>query len=369
MQAEKLMEILGADFYTGVPDSQLKALCNCLMNTYGIDPQHHIIAANEGNCAALAAGYHLATGKVPVVYMQNSGEGNIINPAASLLNDKVYAIPMIFVIGWRGEPGIHDEPQHIYQGEVTLKLLEDMGIASFVIGKETTDAQLAEAMQRFRPLLEKGLDVVHITLSSGISGVINSANLAKEHMEAKFPERKIYVVDSLGASSGYGLLMDKLADLRDEGMSAADLAAWATEHRLELHHWFFSTDLTFYIKGGRVTKTAGFFGQLLGICPLLNMDDAGRLIPREKVRSKRKVIKRIVEMMEAHAQGGLDYDGKCYISMSACMEDAKAVAELVEQTFPKLNGKVLINNIGTTIGSHTGPGTVALFFWGDKRTK
>ena len=169
MQAEKLMEILGADFYTGVPDSQLKALCNCLMNTYGIDPQHHIIAANEGNCAALAAGYHLATGKVPVVYMQNSGEGNIINPAASLLNDKVYAIPMIFVIGWRGEPGIHDEPQHIYQGEVTLKLLEDMGIASFVIGKETTDAQLAEAMQRFRPLLEKGLDVAFVVRKGALS--------------------------------------------------------------------------------------------------------------------------------------------------------------------------------------------------------
>ena len=102
-----------ADFYTGVPDSQLKALCNYLMHTYGIDPKHHVIAANEGNCTALAAGYHLATGKVPVVYMQNSGEGNIINPVASLLNDKVYAIPMIFVIGWRGEPGIHDEPQHL----------------------------------------------------------------------------------------------------------------------------------------------------------------------------------------------------------------------------------------------------------------
>lgn len=242
---------------------------------------------------------------------------------------------------------------------------------AMVDGAETSTSQVnADEFEAFwQPYLEKGLDVVHITLSSGISGVINSANLAKEHMEAKFPERKIYVVDSLGASSGYGLLMDKLADLRDEGMSAADLAAWATEHRLELHHWFFSTDLTFYIKGGRVTKTAGFFGQLLGICPLLNMDDAGRLIPREKVRSKRKVIKRIVEMMEAHAQDGLDYDGKCYISMSACMEDAKAVAELVEQSFPKLNGKVLINNIGTTIGSHTGPGTVALFFWGDKRTK
>ena len=101
MKAEKFTEILGADFYTGVPDSQLKALCNYLMNTYGIDPKHHVIAANEGNCTALAAGYHLATGKVPVVYMQNSGEGNIINPVASLLNDKVYAIPVMFVVGWR----------------------------------------------------------------------------------------------------------------------------------------------------------------------------------------------------------------------------------------------------------------------------
>ena len=122
MKVETLTEILGADFYTGVPDSQLKALCNYLIHTYGTDPKHHIIAANEGNASAIAAGYYLATGKIPVVYMQNSGEGNIINPAASLLHEKVYGIPMIFVIGWRGEPGIHDEPQHIYQGEVTLKL-------------------------------------------------------------------------------------------------------------------------------------------------------------------------------------------------------------------------------------------------------
>lgn len=143
MKVENFAKILNADFYTGVPDSQLKALCNYLMHTYGIDPKHHVIAANEGNCTALAAGYHLATGKVPVVYMQNSGEGNIINPVASLLNDKVYAIPMIFVIGWRGEPGIHDEPQHIYQGEVTLKLLEDMGIRYFVIGKDTTEEEVS----------------------------------------------------------------------------------------------------------------------------------------------------------------------------------------------------------------------------------
>ena len=162
MKVETLVKIIGSDFYTGVPDSQLKALCNYLMAVYGIDPEHHVIAANEGNCTALAAGYHLATGKVPVVYMQNSGEGNIINPVASLLNDKVYAIPVVFIVGWRGEPGIHDEPQHIYQGEVTVKLLEDMGIAAFVIGKETTDEEVEKAMENFRALLAAGKDVAFV---------------------------------------------------------------------------------------------------------------------------------------------------------------------------------------------------------------
>ena len=162
MKVEELVKTIGSDFYTGVPDSQLKSLCNYLMNTYGIDKNHHIIAANEGNCVALAAGYHLATGKIPVVYMQNSGEGNIINPVASLLNDKVYAIPMIFIIGWRGEPGIHDEPQHIYQGEVTIKLLEVMGIESFIIDKETTIQELENKMVEFNQLLAKGKNIAFV---------------------------------------------------------------------------------------------------------------------------------------------------------------------------------------------------------------
>ncbi len=162
MKVESLVQIIGAEFFTGVPDSQLKALCDYLMNTYGINQKHHIIAANEGNCTALAAGYHLATGKVPVVYMQNSGEGNIINPVASLLNDKVYAIPMIFIVGWRGEPGVHDEPQHIYQGEVTVKLLEDMDIRTFIISKETTEEELNAVMQEFRSVLAAGKQVAFV---------------------------------------------------------------------------------------------------------------------------------------------------------------------------------------------------------------
>lgn len=169
MKANALMTLLGADFYTGVPDSQLKALCNCLMRTYGTDPQHHIIAANEGNCVALAAGYHLATGRIPVVYLQNSGEGNIINPVASLLSGEVYAIPMIFVVGWRGEPGVHDEPQHIFQGKVTRRLLDDMDIPSFVIGPETPDEAVRAAMEDFRPLLAAGRNVAFVVRKGGLT--------------------------------------------------------------------------------------------------------------------------------------------------------------------------------------------------------
>lgn len=236
-------------------------------------------------------------------------------------------------------------------------------------GAETKTSQVNadEFEAYFEPFLKDGKDILHVCLSSGISGVINSARIAKEELEARYPDRKVLIVDSLGASSGYGLLMDKLADLRDEGKSVEEVYEWTNAHKLNLNHWFFSTDLTFYIRGGRISKTAGFFGGMLDICPLLNMDNEGSLIPRFKIRTKKKVIRKIVDKMEEYADDGLDYSGKCYISNSACYEDARAVADLVEARFPKLNGKVEINTVGTTIGSHTGPGTVALFFWGKER--
>ena len=241
--------------------------------------------------------------------------------------------------------------------------------ARMAAGADTSTSQVNsdEFEAYFTPFLEAGQDILHVTLSSGISGVINSALIAQENLQKKFPERKIYIVDSLGASSGYGLLMDTLADLRDGGMDVTALRDWAEANKLNLHHWFFSTDLSFYIKGGRISKTAGMFGKLLNICPLLNMDDQGRLIPRAKIRTKHKVIREIVERMKEHAVGGEAYGGKCYLSQSACMEDAQAVAALVKEAFPALDGEVEINWVGTTIGSHTGPGTVALFFWGDRR--
>ncbi|MGN0165227.1 MAG: DegV family protein [Lachnospiraceae bacterium] len=232
---------------------------------------------------------------------------------------------------------------------------------------KTSQVSVGEYKDFFEPILKEGKDILHLTLSSGISGSYNSAVLAANDLSEEFPDRKIYVVDSLAASSGYGLLMDTLAEMRDSGKTIDELHQWIIENKLKLHHWFFSTDLTFYVRGGRVSKVAGFVGNLLNICPLLNVDLNGKLIPREKVPSKRKVIKRIVEKMVENAEDGLDYSGKCYICHSCCYDDAKAVADLVESKFPKLNGKVEILPIGATIGSHTGPGTVALFFWGKER--
>ncbi len=217
MRVEKLVEIIGSDFYTGVPDSQLKPLCNYLMSKYGIDSKHHLIAANEGNCVAIAAGYYLATNKVPVVYMQNSGEGNIINPVASLLNDKVYAIPMIFIIGWRGEPGTHDEPQHIYQGNVTLQLLADMDIASFVIGKDTSDEEVMTVMGDYKKLLAAGKNVAFVIRKGALTDAPdvkykNSNKMTREdiirHIVAKTEEDPI--ISTTGKASR------ELFELRDE---------------------------------------------------------------------------------------------------------------------------------------------------------
>ena len=236
-------------------------------------------------------------------------------------------------------------------------------------GADTATSQINadEFEAYFKCFLDEGKDLLHVSLSSGLSGAYNSAVIAANNLKAQYPERKIYIVDSLAASSGFGLIMDTLADMRDNGSDIESLRKWIEENKLKMHHWFFSTDLTFYVKGGRVSKTAGFFGTMLNICPLLNMDNNGKLVPRYKFKGKKKVKREIVKQMELFARDNTDYNGKCYISHSACYDDASDVAATIEKLFPHINGKVLINDIGTTIGSHTGPGTVAVFFWGTER--
>lgn len=161
MNVKALTEILNPSFYTGVPDSQLRPLCDYLMRQEGISSSH-IIAANEGNAVALAAGEYLATGKIPVVYMQNSGIGNAVNPMLSLINEKVYGIPCIFIVGWRGEPGVYDEPQHIRQGELTIPLLENLGLRVCVIDKDTLESDIRHALKEAGEWLAEGKSLAFV---------------------------------------------------------------------------------------------------------------------------------------------------------------------------------------------------------------
>ncbi len=232
---------------------------------------------------------------------------------------------------------------------------------------KTSQVNSDEFISYFTPFLEKGMDILHLCASSGLSGVYNSALIAKKELEKIFPERKIYIVDTLGGSSGGGLIADTLADMRDEGASIDELYNWVEQNKLRLNHWFCSSDLTFYIRGGRISKASGFIGSMLKICPIMNVNNEGKLIPRSKVRTVDKAIEEMFNKMVKNAENGINYSGKCYISQSACYDDAKKLATKIEQNFKNLNGKVLINDIGTTIGSHTGPGTIALFFWGNER--
>lgn len=234
---------------------------------------------------------------------------------------------------------------------------------------KTSQVNSEDFIALFEPFLSEGKDILHVSLSSGISGTYNSAHIAREVLLEKYPMRQIKIVDSLGASSGYGLLVEYMADLRDEGKSLEEVYAWAEANKLKMHHWFFSTDLTSYKRGGRISPTAALIGGMLSICPLMNMDDEGHLIPRKKIRTKRKAIEEMVDTMLAHVENGENYTGKCAICHSACLVDAMKVQQIIESRVPALKGKISINSIGTVIGAHTGPGTVALFFMGDTRTK
>lgn len=224
-----------------------------------------------------------------------------------------------------------------------------------------------EYSQYFRNFLEEGLDILHICLSVGISGTVNSLKIAVDSLIEEYPDRKILFIDSLQASMGFGLLADMLADKKNEGASIDELYDYGLKLRDNINAYFFSTDLSSYLRGGRISKTAFTVGKILNICPLIYINAEGKLIPIEKVRTKKKVMERIVEKMQENALNGTDYDGKCFISHSACYEDARKVADMIEERFPKMKEKVRINSIGTVIGAHTGVGTVAVFFVGGAR--
>ena len=231
---------------------------------------------------------------------------------------------------------------------------------------QTSQINVAAYMDFFEKLLQTG-DVLHIAFTSGQSGSVHNAFLAAEELREKYPDRKLVVIDSLCSSSGYGLLVDCAADLRDEGKSLDEVAQWVLDNRNKVHHQFFSSDMTQFRRTGRVSGAAATVATVLNICPIMRLDDTGSIKAYSKVRGKKKAVEVTVDTMEQHAQGGRDYDGKCFVCHSDCPEDAHMTIQAIEDRFPKLKGKIRICDIGTIIGSHAGPGTVAVFFYGDER--
>ena len=242
--------------------------------------------------------------------------------------------------------------------------------ARMLAGDNVTTSQVSvgEYMDDWRPILAEGKDILHISMGSGISGTYASACMARDTIAQEFPARKVIVIDSTTACSGLGLLIDKLADLRDEGMSIEDLAAWCEAHKIEVNTWFVTTDLTFLIRGGRVSKAAGFLGGVLNICPMLDIEADGTLAVKEKIRTKRKAFSRQLQKMEELCHDGYDYKEAVFIGHTECLPDAKAVAKLIEDKFHKIQyDKVEVFDVGATIGSHLGPGSIVLSFWGKPR--
>ena len=235
-------------------------------------------------------------------------------------------------------------------------------------GKQPSTSQVSVGryIEYFTELLEQG-DVLHLAFSSGMSGSANNAALAAREVQENFPDRKLFVVDTLCGSSGQALFADMVADLRDGGATAEEAYTWAMENRGRVHHYFFTGDMTHFRRTGRVSGPAAAVATVLNICPMMRLDDKGAIKAYDKVRGKKAAVKALADEMETHAEGGLKYDGRCYLAHSMCPEDAAATVSALEERFPQLKGKVMVNIIGPTIGSHTGIGTVSLYFFGDER--
>lgn len=235
-------------------------------------------------------------------------------------------------------------------------------------GKMPSTSQLNEFDYEsfFEAQLQKG-DLLHIAFGSGMTQSVQNAVQAAQTLRQRYPNRRLEVIDSLCSSSGYGLLVDYAADLRDAGRSMDEVIDWVMTHRQRIHHQFYSTRLDFYRRSGRMSGPTAMLATILNICPIMRLDDRGRIIAYGKVRGKVNAVKTTVDTMEAHAEGGRGYTGKCFICHSNCLEDAEKTRDAVRARFPLISGDIRICDIGTIIASHCGPGTVAVFFVGDER--
>ena len=230
----------------------------------------------------------------------------------------------------------------------------------------TSQLNTYQYLEFFDALAQQG-DVLHVAFGSGMTASVKNAWEAAEEIRRKYPNRRIEVVDSLCSSSGYGLLVDYAADLRDAGRSLEETLAWLQENCRSVHHQFYSTDLKYYRRSGRMSGAAATVGAILNICPIMRLNRAGKIIAYDKVRGRKNAIRETVRTMNAHLRNGGDYNGKCFICHSNCLDAALETRAAVQAAFPHIEGEIRICDIGTIIASHCGPGTVAVFFLGDER--
>jgi DegV family protein with EDD domain len=234
-------------------------------------------------------------------------------------------------------------------------------------GKEPVTSQInaADYTESFKKILDQGKDIIHVELSSGISGSFNSSRLAVEELKEEYPDRKIVTIDSRSASLGYGLLVHYAVKGKKEGKSFEELVEYLEGLKLKINHWFILDDLQHLKRGGRISGASATIGTMLNIKPMLSMDDEGKLVSIDKAKGRKKALRTLVEIMEKKV---VDPDGQdIFISHSYCKEDADYVAKMVKEKYPNVND-VFINYIGPVIGSHTGIGTVGLYFLGDNRS-
>ena len=218
--------------------------------------------------------------------------------------------------------------------------------------------------EEFERCIQEGYDILHLGFSSGLSGSYQAACIAKDTLLEKYPKAKIVIIDSLCASTGQGLLLIKADRLRREGMSIGELSQWLEENKSHTCHVFTVDDLEYLRRGGRVSRTAAVAGSILGIKPILHVDNEGHLIPLGKVRGRRQSLDKLIDMIKERC-GSWDNSEVC-ICHGDCYEDALYCADKMRELFGKKT-KVNICYTGAVIGAHSGPGTVALFFMGDKR--
>lgn len=258
----------------------------------------------------------------------------------------------------------HDDFFTAFSKEKFYDMLESGAMPS------TAQVTIQELIEVIEPILASGQDVLHIEFSSGLSGGYQMTTVeVQKILVEKYPERKFLIVDSLAGSTGYGMMVEQAVSLKNQGKSIEEVYTWLQDNKLKMVHYFFATNLEHFKRGGRISSAAAAIGNMLNVCPVMELNNEGKIVIRKKCFGKKKAIRELVNHMIETAQDGINYSGKFYLCNSIAEDDAHRVAELIKEQFPHIDLDTRCNTIGPVIGSHTSKGAVGLFYWAKEDRK